>query len=42
MIGITVLSDTVIIFSTLKQILKHVPLGHVKKLVSVMRDDEDQ
>ena len=42
MIGITVFSDTIIIFSTLKHILKHVPHGQVKKKVSVTRDDADQ
>ena len=39
---ITVFSDTMIIFSTLKHILKHVPLGQVNKMVSVTRDDADQ
>ena len=35
MIGIAVFSDTKIIFSTLKHILKRVPHGQVKKVVSV-------
>ena len=39
MICITVFSDTIIIFSTLKHILKRVPgHGQVKKMVSVIRD----
>ena len=42
MIGITVFSDTMIIFSTLKHILKHVPHDQVKKDFSVRRDDADQ
>ena len=42
MIGITVFSDTIIIFSALKHILKHVSHGQVKKKVSVTHDDADQ
>ena len=42
MIGITVFSDTTIIFSTLKHILKHVPHDQVKKNGLVTRDDPDQ
>ena len=42
MIGITIFSNTIIIFSALKHILKRVPHGQVKKKVSVTRDDADQ
>ena len=42
MFGITVFSDTIIIFSAVEYILKHVPHGQVKKKVSVTRDDADQ
>ena len=42
MIGITVFSDTLILFSTLKHTFKHVPHGQVKKVISVTRDDADQ
>ena len=37
MIGITVSSDTMIRFATLKHIWKQVPHGQVKKVVSVTR-----
>ena len=42
MIGIPVFNDTIIIFSSLKHILKHVPHDQVKKIVSLTRDDADQ
>ena len=45
MIGITVFSDTLIIFSALKHILKPVPHGQMarsNKKVSVTCDDADQ
>ena len=41
MIGITVFSDTVIRFFTLKQIFKYVQYGQAKKVVSVTRYDAD-